>query len=189
LSEDFFERHRGRIHRHVLSLVRNPTDAEDLTQETFLRAHRRLASLRQPAALGVWLYRIATHVSYDFLRRASRHPALEPERPDDEACGAEGTITAEAPRLDQLVEQAEMSACIQEFLDTLPDRYRTAILLHDLQGLTATEIASVLGCTPGSVKIRLHRARSRLRAKLQAGCQFSHDERGVLVCLRIPPRG
>jgi RNA polymerase sigma-70 factor (ECF subfamily) len=79
-----------------------------------------------------------------------------------------------------------MSACIQEFLEGLPDTYRTAILLHDFQGLSGTEIAELLECTPGTVKIRLHRARTRLKAALQARCDFSYDERGVLVCGRKP---
>ena len=167
--------------------MRNPADAEDLTQETFLRALRQLESLKEQAALGVWLYRIATHVSYDFLRRVSRRPVLQMEGADDEAGGAQELATmAATPRLDQIVEQAEMSTCVQEFLERLPDGYRAAILLHDLQGLTSAEIAAFLDCTPGTVKIRLHRARSRLRAALQARCDLSRDERGVLVCGRKP---
>jgi RNA polymerase sigma-70 factor (ECF subfamily) len=176
LFDGLVEHHRDRIRRHVLGLVRNPADAEDLTQETFLRAHRQLGGLREPAALGVWLYRIATHVSYDFLRRAARGPAPAPEGANDEP--------ALSPRLDELVDQRAMSACVQEFLDRLPTSYRAAVLLHDLHGLTSTEIASLLGCTPGTAKIRLHRARAVLRAALQGGCELSRDERGVLVCGR-----
>jgi RNA polymerase sigma-70 factor (ECF subfamily) len=88
--------------------------------------------------------------------------------------------------LDQFVDQADMSACIQEFLEDLPDSYRAAILLHDLHGLSDTETARILHSTRGAVKIRLHRARTRLKAALQSGCELFRDERGVLVCGRKP---
>jgi len=175
-SEAVFEQYRARIYRHIRSLVRNRADAEDLTQETFLRAHQRLESLKEPAALGVWLYRIATHVCYDHLRRVSRQPAQA-----DDAAGQLEELAVEGPGLDQLVEKAEMIACGEVFLDRLPDGYRTVILLHDLLDLSSVEIARLLRCTPGSVKIRLHRARARFRAALEAGCEFYRNERGALV--------
>ena len=67
-------------------------------------------------------------------------------------------------------------------LDGLSDAYRAVILLHDLHGMSGPEIAATLGLSLPTVKIRLHRARRKLRAALEAGCQFSRDERGVLVC-------
>ncbi len=186
-SAALFEERRGRIYRHIRSLVRSRADAEDLTQETFLRAHRQLDRLEEPAALSVWLYRIATHVCYDFLRRASRRPLPAESTTDEEGeRPTEDEVPADGPRLDQLVDQADMSACIQEFLEHLPDSYRAAILLHDLHGLSDTETARLLHSTRGAVKIRLHRARTRLKAALQAGCEFFRDERGVLVCGRKP---
>jgi len=178
-SEAVFERYRPRIFRHIWSLVRNRGDAEDLTQETFLRAHRQLESLKEPAALGVWLYQIATHACYDFLRRASRRRPVED--PAGEAADAAERLPAEGPSVDQLIARAEMRACGEEFLDRLPHTYRTVLLLHDLQGLSSVEIARLLRCTPGAVKIRLHRARSRFRAALEAGCDFYRNERGALV--------
>lgn len=178
-SEDVFGRYRSRIYGHIRSLVRRPSDAEDLTQETFLRAHRQLDTLEDPAALRVWLYRIATHVCYDFLRASRRRPDLQ-AAPDPEAEQA----AADGPRLDQLVDRADMSACIQQFLEDLPDSYRAAILMHDLHDLSDAEMARLLGCTRGAVKARLHRARTQLKARLQAGCEFTLDERGVFVCGR-----
>ena len=186
--EVVFERYRSRIYRHIRSLVGNRGDAEDLTQETFLRAHRQARSLKEPAALGVWLYRIATNVCYDFLRQSSRRPAKAGGVAEGEADRAEDLdLPAEGPSPDQLLEQAEMSACGQEFLDRLPDSYRTVILLHDLLGLTSAQVARLLRCTPGTVKIRLHRARGRFRAVLEEGCDFYRNERGALVGIRKPP--
>jgi RNA polymerase sigma-70 factor (ECF subfamily) len=183
--EAVVEQYRPRIYRHIRSLVRNRADAEELTQEAFLRAHQRLESLKEPAALGGWLYRIATHVCYDFLRRASRRP--DRSRGNDEAGRAEElALAAEGPGLDQLVERAEMNACGGDLLEKLPRSYRTVLLLHDLHGLTSVEIARLLRCTPGTVKIRLHRARRRLRAAVEEGCDLYRDQRGVLVGGRKP---
>jgi RNA polymerase sigma-70 factor (ECF subfamily) len=75
-----------------------------------------------------------------------------------------------------------MSACVQRYVVNLSDTYRAAILLHDCHGLSGPEIAAVLDVPLPTVKIRLHRARERLRAALESGCTFSCDERGVLVC-------
>lgn len=188
-SSTVFQLYRDRIHRYIVGSVRDESEAEDLTQETFLRAHRQLHTLRDPAAVAVWLYRIATNVCYDRFREASyrnRAVALDP--------GAEGSggdpeqqpDASHATRLDHLVEQAEMSTCVQGFLEELPDDYRMVILLHDLHDMTNPEIAQMLGCSLHTVKIRVHRARRRLKAALAAGCEFSHDDRGVLICDRKP---
>ena len=80
------------------------------------------------------------------------------------------------------MEQKEMSTCVQQYLVGLSDSYRAVILLHDVEGLTNPEIAEMLGATLATVKIRLHRAREKLRAALSEGCLFTFDERGVFVC-------
>jgi RNA polymerase sigma-70 factor (ECF subfamily) len=75
-----------------------------------------------------------------------------------------------------------MSACVEGYLAALPDDYRIAILLHDAHGLSNPEIAELVGCSLATAKIRVHRARARLRETLSAACSFEIDERGVLVC-------
>ena len=75
-----------------------------------------------------------------------------------------------------------MSACVQGYLAALPDDYRVAILLHDAHGLSNPEIAELLGCSLATAKIRVHRARTRLRETLSTACTFEIDQRGVLVC-------
>jgi len=187
-SPAVFEAYRDRIYRYVLRLVGDPAEAEDLVQETFLRAHRQLPSLRDPAALASWLYRIARHVSYDRLRQpsyrhrprsvdASAEPSdqVEPER-----------VAADDPGPDRRTEQAGMSACVQDLVAKLPEHYRAVLQLHDLEGFTNPEIAQVLGCSLETAKIRLHRARRTMEAALTRTCQFSHDERGVFVCEKSP---
>lgn len=175
---DLIRQYQERIYRYVLSLVHDPAEAEDLTQDTFLRAYRNSASLQDTAALTSWLYRIATHVCFDRLRQRARRTPLESEIDLDDVDVAE----PDTPSLLLLVEQHEMSACVQRYLDNLSDTYRAVILLHDMHGLSAPMISETIGVSLPTVKIRLHRARLKLRAALEAGCEFSHDERGVLGC-------
>ncbi len=186
-SADLFAAYQGRIRRYILSMVRDPVEADDLTQDVFLQAHRKLGSLRDPDAVISWLYRIATHVCYDRFRRSSRQPRLDPLDPGG-SLGA-GSVGAgpggdrgDETSLDRVLERAEMSACVRSFLDDLSDEYRQVILLHDLEGLTNAEIAEMLGASLDAIKIRLHRARRKLQVALAASCDFAHDEHGVFVC-------
>jgi RNA polymerase sigma-70 factor (ECF subfamily) len=174
------EQYRPAMLRYLRRLAGDPVLAEDLTQETFLRVHQHLAELHDPAALEGWLYRIATNVCHDRFRMLDRHllPLEGGEQGD-----IEGPLPGEA-RLwpDQLVDQHAMSACVQRFLTCLPEQYRSVLLLHDLQGCTDPEIAAQIGVSLHNVKVRLHRARAKLKTALAGGCDFSHDEQGVLVC-------
>jgi RNA polymerase sigma-70 factor (ECF subfamily) len=173
-----FKTCHDRIYRYILRLVRDSAEAEDLTQETFLRAHLRQESLRDPQAVRTWLYRIATHICLDRLRQRARHATVGGE----DGSGRLESAASGTPSVLQVAEQKEMSACVQQYLDQLPDDYRAVILLHDLHSLTAGQIADLLGVRVGTIKIRLHRARRKLRGALEAGCAFSQDERGVFVC-------
>lgn len=182
--------HREAIVRYIRGMVRDDAEAEDLTQETLLRAYDKLSSLEDPARLLPWLYRIATNVTHDRFRQAShRHRPLPLE---DEGTASEivslTILSEDSPRLDKLMEQQEMSSCVKGYIADLSDSYRAVILLHDVQGLTNPEIAEMLGLSLATVKIRLHRARNKLRAALGEGCSFTTDERGVQVCEPKPPR-
>jgi RNA polymerase sigma-70 factor (ECF subfamily) len=163
---------------HIRSIVKSSIDAEDVFQEVLVRAHQSIEQLRAETALATWLFRIATHASVDHLRRRGRRPLVVDEMEPDELTA----LDEPPPSLQVLVEQREMGACIQRYILNLPSDYRTVILLHDLEGFTAAEIAATLDITLANVKVRLHRARASLKAALEVGCAFSCDCRGVLVC-------
>lgn len=169
--------HYPAIRRYVRSLVRDPAEADDLTQETFLRAHRNRESLRDPDAARPWLYGIATNVSVDRLRQRARRAPHHSDA-DPEAVSPADPEPSAALR----AEREEMSRCVQEFVGELSDSYRAVLFLHDVNGLSSREIGELLDDTTGNVKIRLHRARKKLRAALESGCDFSTDEGGTLVC-------
>lgn len=169
-------RQRARIYRHVRSLVKSAGDAEDLTQETLLRAQEQLGTLEDPAALEAWLLRIATNMCTDFLRGAARRDAAP--REEEEQGLAEAM---RRPGADALLDRARMSSCGEALLRRLPDGQRRVLVMHDFLGLTSAEIARALRCTSGAVKIRLHRARRQFRAELEEACDFHVDECGALV--------
>lgn len=174
----FFSGDYQRIFRYILSMIRDTAEAEDLTQETFLRAYRGRDSLRDEGAQTTWLYRIATHVCLDRMRRYARRNPKEVDIDIDQVDIAE----PDEPSLQKVIEQDEMTACVQGYLNRLPDSYRAAIMLHDMHELTSPEIAQLLDVSLANVKIRLHRARRKLRSALEADCDFSVDERSVLTC-------
>ncbi len=177
-SPDELERYRGAITRYIQYLVRDAAEAEDLAQEAFVRAHRQRETLRDPAALESWLYQIATHVSIDRMRQRAKSAERHVDEPVEELPVADA---AQASPL-TVLQQDEMSACVQRYVAKLSDGYKAVILLHDADGLTANEIADLLQLPLTTVKMRLHRARQQLQAALNDACEFEHDERGVFIC-------
>lgn len=188
--ESAFEAYKDQIQRYLFTLVQDPVQAEDLLQETFLRAHRHWESLKDPAALKAWLYRIATRVCYDHFRRLAIPVVAPLLAPEFDWLLENPSGNQVEPGVESLVEQIEMSRCVQKLIHQLPDTYRLVILLHDVHGLTNSETAQVLGCSLDSAKIHLHRARLKLKEALLHACEFTHDERGVFVCQpKTPIRG
>jgi RNA polymerase sigma-70 factor (ECF subfamily) len=173
-----FTAYRDRIRRYILHMVRDPAEAEDLTQETFLRAHRRLYLLRHPEAVGGWLYRIATHVCLDRLRQRKPQDSIDEEKIANRVDAA----IRNHPSLADIAERRQTSLCVQRCLDYLPDNYRAVILLYEIHALTAPEIASLLGVKLTTVKMRLHRARRMLQQIMEYGCAVSTDSSGVPAC-------
>ncbi|OGL00288.1 MAG: hypothetical protein A3E31_15035 [Candidatus Rokubacteria bacterium RIFCSPHIGHO2_12_FULL_73_22] len=164
-----------RIRRYLVRLG-GPGDADDLTQETFARVSQALAGFRGEAALSTWIYRIATNVALD--RARSPRFQLQAHTAEPEALAALGTM----PVIEQDIASREMSACVRDYVDQLPADSRTVVILSELEELPDREIAEILGISLEAAKIRLHRARARLRQLLEQGCDVSRDERNELTC-------
>ena len=175
---DEMEQYRPTLTRYLQYLVRDAAEAEDLAQETFVRAYRQRGTLRDPAALESWLYQIATHVSIDRLRQRARTLERQVNAP------IEGLAITDRDRPSPLaiVQQKEMSECVRRYVAGLSDAYKAVLLLHDGSGLTAGEIGQLLQLPLTTIKMRLHRARRQLEATLNNACAFGRDERGVLIC-------
>ena len=164
-----------RIRRYLARLA-GPGEADDLSQETFARVSQALAGFRGEAALSTWIYRIATNVAFD--RARSPGFQLQARTAEPAALAALGA----APTIEQDIASREMSECVRDYVDQLPADYRTVVVLSELEELPDREIAEVLGISLEAAKIRLHRARVRLRQMLEQGCDVSRDERNELTC-------
>jgi RNA polymerase sigma-70 factor, ECF subfamily len=172
------EQYRPRIVRYIRYLIRDASEAEDLAQETFIRAYRQQETLRDPVALESWLYRIATHISIDRLRQRARTTGRQADSPIEDL----PIIDHAHPSPFAIVQQAEMGECVDQYVTTLSDPQKAVILLHDADGMTDNEIADLLALPLTTVKMRLHRARQKLGAALKNACTFGHDDRGVFIC-------
>lgn len=163
-----FERHQRRIYGAVLGIVRSSADAEDVTQDAFVRAYRALGSLRHGQAFLPWLYRIAVNLARNHLRdrRAGLWESLDAGVSWDEE-NLERQIADPGPDPAELVEAREAAAVVRDAIDQLPAIHREVIVLHHLQEVPVEEIAQILGCSSGTVKSRLARAREALKRKLR----------------------
>ena len=168
---------RRPLQSYLRKFVGDRHTAEDLLQETLLKIAKGLPSFRGESSIKTWAFRIATHTAIDHLRK-TRDP--EVTLGDDESGDPPDDFD---PAGERLVIR-EMNSCIREEIDSLPADYRAAILLHDLQGLTAAETATVMGCSLATAKIRIHRARFRLKKTLERDCDFYHGRDQVFRCDR-----
>ena len=156
--EQVVREHSARVYRLAYRLSGNPQDAEDLTQETFVRVFRSLANYA-PGTFEGWLHRITTNLFLDMVRRRQRirFDAL----PEDTE-----RLPGTAPSPEQVYDDTHLDPQIQAALDALSPEFRVAVVLCDIEGLTYEEIAATLGIKLGTVRSRIHRGRVQLRQAL-----------------------
>jgi RNA polymerase sigma-70 factor, ECF subfamily len=157
--EELYRAHSARIFSLAVRMLGSTTDAEDLLQEIFLSAHRKLDSFRGEAALGTWLYRLAMNQLLDYVRSRAGRASQVTDGLEDASLIADGT----AHRLgDRVIQRLDLERAVAH----LPEGCRAAFVLHDVEGLEHREIAEVLGIAEGTSKSQVHKARLRLRALL-----------------------
>lgn len=157
--DEVVREHSDRVYRLAYRLTGNTHDAEDLTQETFIRVFRSLASYK-PGTFEGWLHRITTNLFLDMARRRSR-VRMEglPEDTD--------RIVGDDPSPEQVFSDTHLDPDLQAALDELPPEFRAAVVLCDVEGLSYEEIGATLGVKLGTVRSRIHRGRQALRASLE----------------------
>jgi len=166
--EEIVREHSARVYRLAYRLTGNPHDAEDLTQETFVRVFRSLHTYT-PGTFEGWLHRITTNLFLDQARRRQRI-RMDAMGDDDERYeSTDGLATPE-----RAFEHGNLDHDVQRALDDLPPEYRAAVVLCDIEGLSYEEIAVTLGIKIGTVRSRIHRARARLRESLEHRAPVSH---------------
>ena len=156
--DEVVQLHSARVYRLAYRLTGNKHDAEDLTQEVFVRVFRSLSSYT-PGTFEGWLHRITTNLFLDTVRRKAR---IRFEALPDDAERLESRDRGPA----QVYDETHFDSDVQAALDALPPDFRAAVVLCDLEGLSYEEIAATLGIKIGTVRSRIHRGRSALRAAL-----------------------
>jgi RNA polymerase sigma-70 factor (ECF subfamily) len=164
-------------------------DAEDLTQEVFVKVNQALSSFKGKSRVSTWIYRIATNSALDKLRSPSfRQTGRKSLSGDSIGEGEIDIIDKNAwtgentPSVETSVVRKEMNQCIRGVVEKLPENYRAVVILSELEGFRDDEIAEILGVSIHTAKIRLHRARARLKKDLETHCNFYRDERNEFAC-------
>ena len=169
--DELVRQHADRVYRLAYRLSGNQQDAEDLTQETFIRVFRSVQNY-QPGTFEGWLHRITTNLFLDMVRRRTRiRMEALPEDYD--------RVPADEPNPEQIYHDARLGPDLQAALDSLPPEFRAAVVLCDIEGLSYEEIGATLGVKLGTVRSRIHRGRQSLRDYLAA-----HPDHDVLADTR-----
>lgn len=180
--EDILGEYLPRIRRYLTRFV-GADEAEDLAQEVVLKISRAFKDFDGRSRLSTWIYRIATNSAVDRLRSSlyKRSKNMIPEgelaSEDQSAFGSKKVLS-----MDQQVIEQEMNACMRKFVDHLPAQYRAVLILSEFECLKNQEIADVLGITMDTAKIRLHRARARLKKELERSCELYRTDGNQVAC-------
>ena len=162
------QRYHKQAYNIAYRMAGNHADAEDLTQEAFIRAFRFFGQYRRELPFDSWLYKIMSNVFIDGLRRKPKARIRSLDQPvvtDDGEAQFEIADTAVGP--EETLLSSEMDSRIQAALDTLPEAFRLAVIYADVEGLSYEEIAEATNANIGTVRSRLHRGRRMLRSKLE----------------------
>src|SRR5262249_7374469 len=169
-----FDRLVQRCHRQAYNiayrLTGNPADAEDLTQESFLRAYRFFDRYNRDMPFENWLYRIMSRVFIDELRKKPKFKTQSLDQPLNTGNIGDSEVILEIPDFlsdpEQMLLSEALEEHLQQALNALPEEFRVAVILADIEGLSYEEIAETMNCSLGTVRSRLHRGRKLLRQRL-----------------------
>lgn len=165
---DLYDRYRHQIYRTALAITHDPSAAEDILQECFLRMYRYAERINPDLPLAPWLYRVTVNLSYTWSKKNRRYFA-----PLESFIDRLISPAKNAPELS--AEHAELRDKIQRAIDTLPFNQRVVVVLHYMNGMNLKEIADILECPVGTVKSRLFHARASLREELGHAAAFLSD--------------
>jgi RNA polymerase sigma-70 factor (ECF subfamily) len=175
--EDVASELSGPLCGYLTRMVGSPACADDLLQETLMRIARGLPSFDGRSSVKTWAYRIAANIAYDHLRKSQRAQFVEFDENDAHSDEDEG---------DRLV-LGEMNSCVREVVDRLPPDYRSVVVLYNIQGKSLAETAEICEISLAAAKIRIHRAKERLKEALNRECTFYRTAEGTLRCDRRVP--
>lgn len=174
--DDLVRRHHRQAYNIAYRMAGNAADAEDLTQEAFLRAYRFFHHYNRNLPFENWLYRIISNVFIDEVRRK---PKFRSQSLDQPLAGTSGDsairmeIADETADPERVLLHTELDEPLQRALNTLPVEFRHAVILADIEGMSYEEIAEAMSCSLGTVRSRLHRGRKLLRNRIKGALQVT----------------
>lgn len=171
-------KYQRKLLRLVMRMVRDPAEAEDVTQEAFIKAYRALPNFRGDSAFYTWLYRIGVNTAKNWLVANGRRMPVMSEIVDDETDGLEESVLLrddETP--DRVLMSRQIGETVNAAMEALPEDLRTAIGLREIEGLSYEEIAQVMDCPIGTVRSRIFRAREAIAARLKPLLDAAPDRR------------
>lgn len=163
---EMVDKYKNKVYVICFRMVGNKQEAEDLSQETFLRAYRYIEQYDMERKFSTWLFRIATNLSIDALRRRKPGVSLDAELPGTEGLALEAILPDNQASPDEKMVQNELETAVQKEIQRLPEKYRTAIVLKYLEDLSLKEISEIMEIPVATVKTRIHRGREQLRKYL-----------------------
>jgi RNA polymerase sigma-70 factor, ECF subfamily len=171
-------KYQRKLLRLVMRLVRDPAEAEDVTQEAFIKAYRALPNFRGDSAFYTWLYRIGVNTAKNWLVANGRRMPLMSEIVDDETESIEeGILLRDDATPDRVLMSRQIGETVNAAMDALPEDLRTAISLREIEGLSYEEIAQVMDCPIGTVRSRIFRAREAIATRLRPLLDTAPDRR------------
>lgn len=171
-------KYQRRLMRLVSRLVHNPAEAEDVVQETFIKAYRALRHFRGDAAFYTWLYRIGINTAKNFLATQGRRTPTFTESLSDQADNVDdGDIPRDINTPESMLATKQIAQTVNAAMDTLPTELRVAIVLREIEGLSYEDISAIMHCPIGTVRSRIFRAREAIAEKLKPLLDMPIDKR------------
>jgi RNA polymerase sigma-70 factor (ECF subfamily) len=164
--EELVARHRDKIYARAYSMMRNEEEAIDLSQEAWVKAWQRLKQFQGESSFGTWMTRIVINLCLDQLRRHKRQRAESIEAMDEESGGVERQMPVVTVNPTERLERVELRQRIDQALSQLSEAHRTALVLHEFEGMEYKEIARTMECSIGTVMSRLFYARRKMAVLL-----------------------
>lgn len=164
--EEIISLHEQSVYRIALRYTQNESDALDISQETFIKVYRALSSFKGDSALSTWIYRIASNVCIDHMRKNNKISEVPLYKTDADGNTYDIEVSSTIGNPDEYVESMETISEINDALNKLSDEHKEIIIFRDIEGFSYTEISNILELEEGTVKSRISRARKKLRTIL-----------------------
>jgi len=171
-------KYQRKLARLLSRLIRDPTEVEDVAQETFIKAYRALGSFRGDSAFYTWLYRIGINTAKNYLVSQGRRAPTRTEFDSEEAENfEEGDLLRDINTPERMLFSKEIGETVNAAMDGLPEELRTAIVLREIEGMSYEDIAKMMDCPIGTVRSRIFRAREAVAEKLKPLLETAPDKR------------